>query len=312
MIMSTKTVSVVMTTYNGELFLREQLDSILCQTYPIHELIVQDDCSTDNTVEIIKEYATRHPFIKLYVNEHNLGFNKNFKTAVMKATGDYVAIADQDDIWFPEKIEKQVQAIRDHDICCSPCIKGSTMENAHLYKYKFCFENQLFASIYGHTMLCQRSFIQNEEYWIPSIWYDWSLSIYAYLNNGVAVVNEPLNLHRQHEQEVSQVDYGSHNIFSPYINGYTKYRQLQKDSNWQLVYNLILTNTTDKQPLVHQFCKLLLKEGLLSLFRLCCLCLKHREKVYPTRQTHGIMGAVRGFFFPFIHAYYTNIYKNCL
>lgn len=61
MIMSTKTVSVVMTTYNGELFLREQLDSILCQTYPIHELIVQDDCSTDNTVEIIKEYATRHP-----------------------------------------------------------------------------------------------------------------------------------------------------------------------------------------------------------------------------------------------------------
>ena len=186
------------------------------------------------------------------------------------------------------------------------------MENAHLYKYKFCFENQLFASIYGHTMLCQRSFIQNEEYWIPSIWYDWSLSIYAYLNNGVAVVNEPLNLHRQHEQEVSQVDYGSHNILSPYINGYTKYRQLQKDSNWQLVYNLILTNTTDKQPLVHQFCKLLLKEGLLSLFRLCCLCLKHREKVYPTRQTHGIMGAVRGFFFPFIHAYYTNIYKNCL
>ena len=109
--MSTKTVSVVMTTYNGELFLREQLDSILCQTYPIHELIVQDDCSTDNTVEIIKEYATRHPFIKLYVNEHNLGFNKNFKTAVMKATGDYVAIADQDDIWFPEKIEKQVQAM---------------------------------------------------------------------------------------------------------------------------------------------------------------------------------------------------------
>ena len=179
-------------------------------------------------------------------------------------------------------------------------------------KYKFCFENQLFASIYGHTMLCQRSFIQNEEYWIPSIWYDWSLSIYAYLNNGVAVVNEPLNLHRQHEQEVSQVDYGSHNILSPYINGYAKYRQLQKDSNWQLVYNLILTNTTDKQPLVHQFCKLLLKEGLLSLFRLCCLCLKHREKVYTTRQTHGIMGAVRGFFFPFIHAYYTNIYKNCL
>ena len=76
-------------------------------------------------IDTIKEYAQKHPFIKLYVNEHNLGFNQNFKSVAMKATGDYVAISDQDDIWFPEKIEKQVQAIGDHDICCSPCLKGS-------------------------------------------------------------------------------------------------------------------------------------------------------------------------------------------
>lgn len=53
------TVSVVMCTYNGEEFLREQMDSILAQTYPIMEIIVQDDCSTDNTVDIIKRYAVK-------------------------------------------------------------------------------------------------------------------------------------------------------------------------------------------------------------------------------------------------------------
>jgi len=95
-----KTVSVVMATYNGEKYLREQLDSILGQTYAPFEIIIQDDGSTDGTVDIAKEYVQKYGFIKLYVNEHNLGFNQNFKSVAMKATGDYVAISDQDDIWL--------------------------------------------------------------------------------------------------------------------------------------------------------------------------------------------------------------------
>ena len=66
-----KKISVVMCTYNGARFIREQLDSILNQTYPIYELIIQDDCSTDETVEIVKEYQVRFPQvdIKIYINE---------------------------------------------------------------------------------------------------------------------------------------------------------------------------------------------------------------------------------------------------
>ena len=66
-----KKISVVMCTYNGARFIREQLDSILNQTYPIYELIVQDDCSTDETVEIVKEYQVRFSQvdIKIYINE---------------------------------------------------------------------------------------------------------------------------------------------------------------------------------------------------------------------------------------------------
>ena len=121
-----KTVSVVMCTYNGEVFLREQLDSIVTQTHPIHELIIQDDCSTDHTAEIVTEYAQRYPYIRFHRNTQNLGFNRNFQDALSKATGDFVAIADQDDIWYPEKIQKQAETIGGHDICISAYHTGST------------------------------------------------------------------------------------------------------------------------------------------------------------------------------------------
>ena len=67
-----------MCTYNGAKYIREQLDSIINQTYPIFELIIQDDCSTDETVEIIREYAGRYENIHLFQNEKSLGINRNF------------------------------------------------------------------------------------------------------------------------------------------------------------------------------------------------------------------------------------------
>lgn len=101
--MTSPTVAVVMCTYNGEKYLRQQLDSILAQTYPIQELIVQDDCSTDATLAILQEYEAKVPFMQVIENTHNLGFNLNFKTACMRATADLIAISDQDDVWMPEK-----------------------------------------------------------------------------------------------------------------------------------------------------------------------------------------------------------------
>lgn len=114
------TVSVVMCTYNGKQFLREQMDSILAQDYPLHEIIVQDDRSTDDTWDILQTYAKAHPgLFKLFRNDEQLGFNRNFHTALLRATGQYVAISDQDDIWFPQKISKQVAAIGNADLCFS-------------------------------------------------------------------------------------------------------------------------------------------------------------------------------------------------
>ena len=117
--MEKKTVSIVMCTCNGESFIREQLDSIMAQTYPANEIIIQDDASTDRTYDIVCEYARRYPQIHPRQNKTRKGVNGNFFDALSQATGDCIAIADQDDIWEPCKIERQVQTIGDKLMCAS-------------------------------------------------------------------------------------------------------------------------------------------------------------------------------------------------
>lgn len=138
--MEKKTVSVVMCTYNGEKYLREQMDSILAQTYPIHEIIVCDDCSTDGTMNILQEYATKFPFIKVHRNTRNKGCNQNFHDIFYQVSKkvDYIAISDQDDIWFPEKIGKLVQLIEKeegYNLCFSDIISSPTYSRQQTKDY---------------------------------------------------------------------------------------------------------------------------------------------------------------------------------
>lgn len=104
-----------MPTYNGGKFLKDQLDSIYTQTLLPDEVIVVDDCSTDDTIEILEEYRVKYG-LKYFINEKNLGYNKNFEKAITLCSGDYIALADQDDIWLPSKIEKCYNVIKDADI----------------------------------------------------------------------------------------------------------------------------------------------------------------------------------------------------
>ena len=104
-------ISVAMATYNGEKFLKEQLDSIFSQTMPIDELVICDDCSKDKTIEIIQSYQKRYP-IKLFQNEKNLGYKLNFKEAMDYCSGDFIFLCDQDDIWMKDKVEKMISKIQ--------------------------------------------------------------------------------------------------------------------------------------------------------------------------------------------------------
>lgn len=104
-------ISIAMATYNGETFLKQQIESILCQTYKNIELIICDDMSTDNTVQIVEEYMKIYDCIKLYKNKTNLGFVKNFEKAIEFSSGDFIALADQDDIWDINKLEIYIDEI---------------------------------------------------------------------------------------------------------------------------------------------------------------------------------------------------------
>ena len=101
-----KRVSVVMTTYNGQKYLREQMDSLREQTMPIDEVIIMDDCSTDHTPDLVSAYIKEYNLKgwNLVQNEQNQGWKKNFKSGFDLATGDYIFPCDQDDIWHPDKV----------------------------------------------------------------------------------------------------------------------------------------------------------------------------------------------------------------
>jgi glycosyltransferase involved in cell wall biosynthesis len=99
-------ISIAMATYNGAQYIQEQLQSFADQTRQPDELIITDDCSTDQTEAIVREFAKTAPFtVGFHRNEKNLGYCGNFNAALTKATGDLVFLSDQDDVWFPEKIE---------------------------------------------------------------------------------------------------------------------------------------------------------------------------------------------------------------
>ena len=104
-----------MSTYNGEKYVREQLDSILNQTYKNIEIVVRDDGSKDNTVKIIKEYQEKYKNIKL-VTGKNLGFIKSFFELLKITESDYYSYADQDDIWMENKIELAVELLDQHTL----------------------------------------------------------------------------------------------------------------------------------------------------------------------------------------------------
>ncbi len=100
-------VSIALCTYNGEQFLQEQLDSIASQTRLPDEVVVGDDASTDKTLEILEQWQNSVPFqVKIIARKENLGFRKNFEMTAKECHGDILFFCDQDDIWFPEKIEK--------------------------------------------------------------------------------------------------------------------------------------------------------------------------------------------------------------
>ena len=112
-------ISVCIPTFNGEKFIKQQLDSILNQSMPVDEIIISDDSSSDNTVKIIKSYNNNR--IKLIENQTFKSPIFNLENALKKANGDYIFLADQDDIWYDNKVEIMMKHLKDYNLVVSNC-----------------------------------------------------------------------------------------------------------------------------------------------------------------------------------------------
>lgn len=308
----TPTVSVVMCTYNGAKYLKEQVDTILAQDYPITEIVVQDDASADDTWTMLEAYrAARPDLFRIYRNKERLGFNRNFHTALLRAKSTYVAIADQDDIWFADKIRRQVEAIGRADVCYTDyyrdtaytrplrCAVSPPGDMVSLF-----FHNV----IPGHSMLLRRAFLDEEWAWNDGFYYDWWFLVNAHLRGrGVAHVAEPLNWHRPHagsaiatmNRERGGRRRGA-SAWRPYVQGWADLRRMRRQPAWQMFYRYIAAHATaERFALVRRMARLMLRQrGLLPL---CLLCHAHRAEVYPG--CSGLRQRLRAFCRPAIYAY---------
>src|ERR1700728_1787253 len=110
-------ISVAMATFNGEKYIREQLDSIAGQTLLPFELVITDDGSTDATLGIVENFASVAPFpVKIHRNESRLGYANNFIRAASLCQGELIAFCDQDDIWMTEKFSVCSEFFRDSEV----------------------------------------------------------------------------------------------------------------------------------------------------------------------------------------------------
>jgi len=200
-------ISIALCTYNGSAFLREQLDSILKQHYTHWELVVVDDCSTDTTRHILEGYAGRDARISLHYNEQNLGYNKNFEKALSLCGSELIAICDQDDIWHPEKLEKQVRLLGDNTLVYHDSefvdAEGKSMNRRISDKLNFYRGDEpevfLFLNcVSGHSILLKKNVLQKSVPFPDNFHYDQWLAFNAACLGTIDFIPETLVKYRQH------------------------------------------------------------------------------------------------------------------
>ena len=206
-------ISIAMATYNGQNYIKEQLDSILSQTYKDFELIICDDCSKDKTPSILKEYTAKDSRITVFINDTNLGFKKNFEKAIQNCHGEYIAFCDQDDIWTPNHLEILYSQIENKDLICGnaklidsngndmnttthECLSSFILPESSTEQFK----NLLYGNFAQGTAMMITKELAQKIIPIPQTvkYHDWWAASIASLNNGCKYTDEIVLLYRQH------------------------------------------------------------------------------------------------------------------
>jgi len=223
-------ISVCMATYNGERFIRDQIDSIIAQLNPEDELIISDNGSTDKTLKIIESYNDKRIFLinhvrdKSFLKEKSGTFKivtQNFHNALQKAKGDYIFLADQDDIWYPTKVNKTLNYLLKYDICMSNFSvidENNTIQKKIFYK-KSPISNSLIKNIISSKFLgCCLAFnkkVLNKSLPFPTnlIAHDFWIGCIGSKKFKFVFIDEPLVMYRRWQSNVSATTSKSNNSF---------------------------------------------------------------------------------------------------
>ena len=209
------TVAVVVATYNGATYLRQQLESIVQQTYKPSQIIIVDDDSLDDTLQVANNFAAHHPEVMVVQNETRLGYIKNFEKGMLIATASYVALSDQDDIWMPHKLETLLANIGDQMLAYSDSElidangqllnqKMSSIKNQLAYHTPIMYAIGAWAP--GHAMLFKKELVDKAAPFPALVTHDFWLGFVATCYSKVVYVNEPLVHYRQHTQNAIGAD----------------------------------------------------------------------------------------------------------
>ena len=207
---------VVITTYNGEKYIIQQLDSIRTQTCTPQEVLIFDDKSNDRTPYMVSKYINKYGLRnwKLYKNEHNLGWKKNFMQGFGKSTSDLIFPCDQDDIWDSHKIEimsKVMQRKEINVLCCNIVPFSDDGSSAYIAKFNLAkygnneVECVLFDKMWMNPMrqgctMCFRSEILPyiDRIWFDKCAHDLALWAYAMSTDSLFIINREFVKFRRH------------------------------------------------------------------------------------------------------------------
>lgn len=248
-------VSVVVCTYNGEKYIALQLDTVLQQTYANLEIIIVDDASTDNTKNILEQYRAKDNRIKLFFNDTNLGYNKNFEKGIGFAAADYIAISDQDDIWELNKIEIMINnwphgALFVYSL--SGDFWGNDFENRMpapkvFYSdindtHKLVFNSP----VHGHACMFKKELMKQCVPFPADIFYDWWMSMHAASMGTIGCIPQTLTWHRVHDKNSSRA-------LTSIINITDRNQQLRKQSILFLetFFSRSVAKEDEKKSLLH-------------------------------------------------------------
>lgn len=265
-----------MATYNGAKYLEEQIDSILRQTLPASEIVVCDDCSTDRTIDILNEYSKKDGRFRVFVNEKNIGFKRNFEKAVSLCQGDYIALSDQDDIWMSNHLELLMNAIDDKILSCGNAQlideNGANIGITFWEQESFDsipttdMEKALSITLYrspyqGAAMMIKKELL---EYALPipqsATFHDSWFAHMACFCGGIECVNEPILKYRRTDNSV------------------TGKRDSRRSKLWQYRHSIIWSNKADAVRTILERVPNLNNKERSFLLRLERICLRNNTR----------------------------------